>query len=128
MLAVASFISMHSVSGVRSSRSFHSIASSFHQQPQLVKQECCAHLPFTAIPKHSTKSAIHFKYCKIEQHTYTQKIKKKAKVSGSPLGCKVKMHFVKNLHTLLICLFFIKDKRGSIFSKNLGIPRLHHLK
>jgi hypothetical protein len=36
---------------------------------------------------------IHFFISKIEQHTYTQKIKKKAKVSGSPLGCKVKMYF-----------------------------------
>ena len=31
--AVASSIPMHSVSGVRTSRSFHSIASSFHQPP-----------------------------------------------------------------------------------------------
>ena len=34
-----------------------------------------------------------FLILKIEQHTYAQKIKKKAKVSGSPLGCKVKMYF-----------------------------------
>ncbi len=42
------------------SRSLHSIASSFHQPPQQVKQECCAPLPHSEYPQHLSSSTIQF--------------------------------------------------------------------
>ncbi len=74
------------------SRSLHSIASSFHQPPQHEKQECCAPLPACAYPQHSANSNMRF----FNRHyRYTQKIKKKAKVSGSPLAARLKCIFEK---------------------------------
>jgi hypothetical protein len=96
VLAVASSISMHSVPG---GRYFHPLpiptlhcifipSATSARKARVLRTPC----PITAYPNHSPKSTIHF-FRKIELHTYTQKIKKKAKVSGSPLGCKVKMYF-----------------------------------
>jgi hypothetical protein len=93
MLAVASSIPMHYVSG---GRYFHSlpiptlhcifIPSATSARKARVLRTLAPIVLTLIIPLNAT--SIFYRH-----YPYTQKIKKKAKVSGSPLVCKVKMHF-----------------------------------